>query len=148
MADKVDSFQHKVILFLCTANSCRSQMAEGFARQMAPAGTQIYSAGIFPVGVNQTAAQVMRECGIDIGLQTSKGLSGVPLEKIETLITLCGYANEYCPSLPRPVDRYHWPIEDPIKARGTQEQILKAFRKARDEIRGRIQVFFKEGQSH
>jgi arsenate reductase (thioredoxin) len=135
--------QPQAILFLCTGNSCRSQMAEGFARPMAPPGTQIYSAGVSPVGVNPFAIKVMREAGVDIRSQTSKGISAIPVDKIDTVITLCDHAARYCPSFPKPVVNHHWPIDDPIRARGTEEEVLRAFRTARDEIRNHIQSFFK-----
>ena len=80
----------KSILFLCTANSCRSQMAEGFARKLATQGIQIYSAGTEPKTVHRLAIKVMREVGIDISAQRSKGLEEVPLEKIDLVVTLCG----------------------------------------------------------
>ena len=132
----------KAVLFLCTGNSCRSQMAEGFARIMAPAGIEVYSAGVAPVGVNPWTVQVMTEAGVDIRSQASKGLSAIPLDKIDAVITLCGYAEEYCPTFPGPVKRHHWPIDDPVRARGTDEEILNTFRKARDEIRNRVSDFF------
>lgn len=135
-------FLPRAVLFLCTGNSCRSQMAEGFARIMAPAGIEVYSAGIAPVGVNPLAVKVMTEAGVDIRSQASKGLSATPLDKIDTVITLCDYAEEYCPTFPRPVKRYHWPVDDPVRARGTDEEILNTFRKARDEIRTRVGDFF------
>jgi arsenate reductase (thioredoxin) len=135
--------QPKVILFLCTGNSCRSQMAEGFARIMAPAATQIYSAGVSPVGVNPFAVKVMEEIGVDIQSQTSKGISAVPVDKINTIITLCGHAARYCPSFPKSVESHHWPIDDPVRARGTDEEVLRAFRTARDEIQNRIKTFFE-----
>ena len=132
----------QAVLFLCTGNSCRSQMAEGFARIMAPAGIEIYSAGVAPVGVNPRTVKVMSEAGVDIRSQASKGLSAIPLDKIDAVITLCGHAEEYCPTFPRSVKRYHWPIDDPVRARGTDEEISNTFRKARDEIRNRVSDFF------
>jgi arsenate reductase len=133
----------RVLLFLCTGNSCRSQMAEGFARRIAPEGLQIYSAGIAPAGVNPLTVKVMSEADVDIRSQTSKGLSAIPLDKIDIVVTLCGHAEEHCPTLPGPIERYYWPIEDPIKARGTDDEILSAFRKARDEIRDRVKEFME-----
>ena len=132
------------ILFLCTGNSCRSQMAEGFARFMASDGIQIYSAGIAPAGVNPLTVQVMREAGVDIRSQASKGLSTVPLDKIDTVITLCGHAEEHCPTFPGSVKRHHWPIDDPVKVRGAEQEVLRAFREARDEIRDRVKDFMEK----
>lgn len=126
------------VLFLCTGNSCRSQMAEGFARDMFPPNIQIFSAGISPVGINPWTIHIMDEAGIDIRGQRSKGISAIPVDRIDTVITLCGHAEAYCPTFPGPVARHHWPIDDPVGTRGTDEQILKAFRKAREEIKARI----------
>ena len=119
-------------------------MAEGFARVMAPAATQIYSAGVSPVGVNPFSVKVMREIGVDIRSQASKGISAIPVDKINTVITLCDHAARYCPSFPKPVESHYWPIDDPIKVRGTDEEVLHAFRTARDEIRNRIKIFFEQ----
>jgi len=126
------------VLFLCTGNSCRSQMAEGFARSLFPSNVEVYSAGITPVGVNSYAMRVMDEEGVDIRSHTSKGLSRIPLEKIDTVITLCGYADTYCPTINSSVKKFHWPIDDPVGIRGTEEEILHAFRKTREKIKNRI----------
>ena len=135
------------VLFLCTANSCRSQMAEGFARGIAPPAIRVYSAGIAPAGVNPTAIRVMREVEVDITNQISKGISQLPLEAIDTVITLCDYANQYCPSFPLPVRRLHWPIKDPVGARGTEEAVQNAFRTPLDEIQAKIKMFFEDLRS-
>ena len=132
----------KGILFLCTGNSCRSQMAEGIGRRHAPRGVEIRSAGVAPIGVHPLAARVMKEAGIDISGQTSKSVGSVPLERIDTLITLCGYAAARCPDLRASLTRLHWPIEDPVSAAGTEEEELEAFRRTRDEIERRIRRFF------
>ena len=113
-------------------------MAEGFARSLFPSNLEVYSAGITPVGVNSYAIRVMDEEGVDIRSQNSKGLSGIPLDKIDTVITLCGYADAYCPRINRSVKKYHWPIDDPVGMRGTEEEILTAFRRTREEIKNRI----------
>lgn len=127
------------ILFLCTANSCRSQMAEGFARALVPGGTAIYSAGTTPKGVNPLATQVMNEIGIDISRQRSKGIEEISLEQIDLVVTLCGEAEESCPTLPPNTRHLHWPLPDPALAAGTTEEILQAFRQVRDEIRARVE---------
>ena len=132
----------KGILFLCTGNSCRSQMAEGIGRRHAPRGVEIQSAGVTPVGVHPLAAQVMKEAGMDISGQTSKSAGSVPLERIDTLITLCSYAAARCPDLRASLTRLHWPIEDPVGAAGTEEEKLEAFRRTRDEIGHRIRMLF------
>jgi two-component system, OmpR family, phosphate regulon sensor histidine kinase PhoR len=130
---------HKNILFLCTGNSCRSQMAEGFARRLAINGHRFYSAGTEPKPIHPLAVKVMKEAGIDISNQISKGLDAVPLERVDLLITLCGDAREICPTVPKIGARDHWPLPDPALARGDDEQILKVFREVRDAIRACVE---------
>lgn len=132
----------KGILFLCTGNSCRSQIAEGFAKVFAPEGVKIYSAGLEPAGLNPSAVKVMAEVGIDISGQYSKSIDEIPAHEIDTVITLCGDAEERCPSFPGNVKRIHWPLSDPAKATGSQEQITRVFRSVRDEIKRRVEEFF------
>ncbi len=128
------------ILFLCTGNSCRSQMAEGFARLFAPPGREIHSAGIVALGLNPRAVAAMREIRIDISTQKSKTLEAVPLDRIATLVTLCEHAEENCPNLSANIEeRIHWPLEDPATARGTDEEVEAVFRRIREEIRRRIE---------
>jgi arsenate reductase len=134
----------KGVLFLCTGNSCRSQMAEGFARRLAPEGVEVHSAGIAPVGVNPRARIVMDEVGIDIGEQRSKDLDAVPLDRIDTLVTLCGDAAERCPALPGDWERLHWPLRDPAHAEGEDAQVLQVFREVRDEIAARVRSLFPQ----
>ena len=129
-------------LFLCTGNSCRSQMAEGFARQHSSQGHRVYSAGTAPKGIHPFAIQVMKEVGIDISTQQSKGLQAVPLDEMSRLITLCGDAAENCPAVPRKIERIHWPLRDPATAQGSQEEILRVFREVRDDIRQRVERLF------
>ena len=130
----------QTILFLCTANSCRSQMAEGFARQLSDGRLRIFSAGTEPKGIHPLAVRVMREAGVDISTQSSKGLDGVPLKDIDQVITLCGDAAETCPTLPAKVARTHWPLADPALATGDDEVVMKIFRQVRDDIRARVQA--------
>lgn len=125
----------KGILFLCTGNSCRSQMAEGFTKKMFPKNMEIFSAGLEPKGVHPMAVKVMQEVGIDISRQRSKNISEVPIDKIDLVVTLCGDAAERCPVFPGKVKRIHWEIEDPAKTRGSDKEIAIAFRKARDKIK-------------
>ena len=132
----------EAILFLCTGNSCRSQMAEGFARQLANHRYAIYSAGTDPKGVHPLAVRVMKEAGVDISKQQSKGLNDVPLDQIRHVITLCGDAEERCPTLPARAKRSHWPLTDPARATGDEETILRAFRQVRDEIEKRVRGLF------
>lgn len=132
----------KTILFLCTGNSCRSQMAEGFARRQGVNGAKIYSAGTHPKGIHPLAIEVMKEVGIDITKQESKDISAVPMEKVNLLITLCGDAAESCPTVPARVERTHWPLRDPALAEGSAADVLKIFREVRDEIRARVEQLF------
>jgi two-component system phosphate regulon sensor histidine kinase PhoR len=129
------------ILFLCTGNSCRSQMAEGFARRLVRDSDHVYSAGTAPTEIHPLAIQVMREVGIDISGQHSKGLDSIPLAKIQRIITLCGVA-ENCPSLPKKVEHIHWPFPDPVLAQGDEERVLEAFRSVRDAIRSQVEKLF------
>ena len=130
------------ILFLCTGNSCRSQMAEGFARQLVHDSDCVYSAGTAPREIHPLAVRVMREVGIDISSQHSKGVESIPLAKIRRIITLCGEAAENCPILPKTTEHIHWSFPDPALARGDEERILQAFRDVRDAIRYHVQRLF------
>jgi len=125
----------KGILFLCTGNSCRSQMAEGFAKKMLPKNMEVFSAGLEPKGVHPMAIKVMQEVGIDISKQKSKNISEIPIDKIDSVVTLCGDAAERCPIFPGKVKRIHWELEDPAKEQGSEEEITQAFRKVRDKIK-------------
>jgi arsenate reductase len=124
------------LLFLCVHNSARSQMAEGFARAMAPPETIIASAGSDPRGVNPLAIEVMQEVGIDIRGQRSRRIDEVPWREADTVVTLCGEAEEVCPTVAADVRRAHWPLPDPAAA--PEAERLAAFRLARDEIRWRV----------
>jgi arsenate reductase len=116
-------------------------MAEGFARQVAN-GTRIYSAGTAPEGIHPFAARVMKEAGVDISKQQSKGLDSIPLDQVDLLITLCGEEAQPCSVLSGKVERVHWPLVDPALAQGDDEQVLRVFRQVRDDIRARIQELF------
>ncbi len=128
----------KGILFLCTGNSCRSQMAEGFAKKMLPKNMEIFSAGLEPKGLHPMAVKVMQEVGIDISQQESKNIPEIPIDKIDLVVTLCGDAAERCPVFPGKVERIHWALEDPAKAQGSEEEIAIVFRKIRDNIKSYI----------
>ena len=128
----------KGILFLCTRNSCRSQMAEGFAKKMLSKNMEIFSAGLEPKGVHLMAIKVMQEIGVDISHQKSKNISEVPIDKIDLVVTLCGDAAERCPIFPGKVERIHWEIEDPAKYQGSDKKIIIAFRKVRNNIKSNI----------
>ena len=129
------------ILFLCVANSARSQLAEGLARRLAPPGTQVFSAGSEPGTINPLAVRVLAEVGVDASGQFSKGLDAIPLGEIDLVVTLC--AEEVCPLFPRPVRKLHWPLQDPAKATGTDEARLAAFRAVRDELSARLETLLR-----
>ncbi|HXG49887.1 MAG TPA: ATP-binding protein [candidate division Zixibacteria bacterium] len=130
------------VLFLCTGNSCRSQMAEGFARRCAADGTRIYSAGTRPKGIHPLTVRVMNEAGVDISGQSSKSLEAVPVSEIDLVVTLCGESDEECPVPAGTAPRMHWPLPDPVAVQGDEETVLAAFRKVRDEIRARVEELF------
>lgn len=128
------------ILFLCVANSARSQMAEGLARQLFGSEVEVLSAGSQPSRLNPLAVVAMAELGIDIGSHHSKAVDSLDAASFDLVVTLC--ADEVCPILPGPVQRLHWPISDPagVDPAVDREQALAAFRTARDQIRQRLQV--------
>jgi protein-tyrosine-phosphatase len=132
----------KGILFLCVANSARSQMAEGIARSFAPTGVQIWSAGSRPASVRPEAIAVLKEIGIDISGHRSKAVAEIPASEVNTVITLC--AEEECPVFLGKAQRLHWGLPDPAAVVGSHEEILTAFRKMRDELSRRITAFLKE----
>jgi arsenate reductase (thioredoxin) len=132
------------IMFLCTGNSCRSQMAEGFAQEVGKGFIEAYSAGLNPAGVNERAVKVMKEIGIDISQQKSKPIDETLLKKMDMIITLCDNASEACPWTPPEIKRLHWSLSDPAKAVGTEEEIMNEFRKVRDEVKDRIINFLRD----
>lgn len=129
------------LLFLCVANSSRSQMAEGFARTMASEGVAVLSAGSSPTALNPLAVEAMKEVGIDISGHRSKSVDEIPRETIGTVVTLC--AEEVCPVFGGEVARFHWPFEDPAAATGDHDERLDAFRRVRDQIRKKVEAFFE-----
>jgi arsenate reductase len=139
------------ILILCTGNSCRSQMAEGILRAAAGDLVEVYSAGSKPAGyVHPKAIQVLREIGIDISGHASKHLEDFLDQKITTVITVCGNADQACPMFPGQVNRYHWGFDDPAHATGTEEEILAEFSRVRDQIRLVFEAYaagLKEGNA-
>lgn len=126
------------ILFLCTGNSCRSQIAEGWARQLGGGGVEVQSAGIEAHGKNPRAISIMREAGIDISSQESTIVSDEMLNLADVVVTVCGHADEQCPVLPAGVKKVHWPLTDPAKATGTESEIMSEFRATRDDIENRV----------
>ena len=128
----------KRVLFLCTANSARSQMAEGLARDLGAASFEVWSAGSEPSFVHPMAIRVMAEIGLDIGGHRSKALSELPGESFDEVVTVCDRAAKTCPVFPGSTLRTHWSVPDPAAVDGTEEQILEAFRTVRDDLRRRL----------
>ena len=128
------------ILFLCTGNACRSQMAEGWARAMAKPAAVICSAGIEAHGLNPRAAQAMLEAGVDISTQTSKVVNARDFDALDLVVTVCGHADEHCPVVPARILKIHWPLLDPASAEGLTADIETVFRASRDDIRDRVQA--------
>lgn len=126
------------VLFLCTHNSARSQMAEGFLRAMAGDRFEAQSAGTEKTSVNPLAIRVMAERGIDLRGHASKVYDRLMQEHWDYLVTVCDDANERCPFVPGSVKRLHWSFEDPSRARGTEEERLRVFRRVRDQIEQRL----------
>lgn len=135
----------KKIYFLCTGNSCRSQMAEGWAKKHLAEEWEVYSAGIEAHGLNPKAVKAMNEVGIDITNQTSDIIDSELLNSADFVVTLCGDAADKCPMTPAHVRREHWGFEDPAKAQGTEEEKWTVFQTVRDSIGTRIETFAKTG---
>lgn len=134
----------KAVLFLCTGNSARSQMAEGLLRHYGEGKFKVTSAGIAPVGVNPNAIAVMKEIGIDISDQSSNQIKKEMLDQSDLLITLCGDARESCPVVPAKVEKRHWNLEDPARVEGTEEQVLVKFREIRDQVKKYVEQLIEE----
>ncbi|MDI3269599.1 MAG: arsenate reductase (thioredoxin) [Bacillota bacterium] len=134
----------ELIYFICTGNSCRSQMAEGFARHWVDQRYEVLSGGLSPSFVHPLAIRVMAEVGIDISHQTSDPIDLKRLRESKVAITLCGDAEEACPATPPQVRRDHWPLRDPARATGSEEEVLQVFRDVRDEIAGRVKKLLEE----
>ncbi len=126
------------LLFLCTGNSCRSQIAEGWAHQLGGDWLEVQSAGIESHGKNPRAIAVMKEAGVDISGQESTKLTDEMLASADYLVTVCGHADEHCPVLPAGMRKEHWPLSDPARATGSEEEIMTVFRESRDDIRQRV----------
>lgn len=138
-ADVLRAAAPRHILFLCVANSARSQMAHGIARALAPERVKISSAGSEPTSVRPQAVAVLREIGIDIGHHRSQGMDDVE-RPVDAVVTLC--AEEVCPAWLEPALRVHWGLPDPAGVDGTEEEKLQAFRDVRDELRLRLSAVF------
>lgn len=131
-------------MFVCTGNSCRSQMAEGFARALAGPQWQVWSAGLEPSVVNPRAIQAMAEAGVDISAQTSKAIDPELIRTMDLVVTLCGDARDRCPVTPPSVRKLHWPLRDPAQATGTDEEVMAVFRQVRDEIRAHVEQLVRD----
>ena len=132
------------LLFVCTGNACRSQMAEGWARDLGGERVEARSAGIEAHGLDPRAVAVMAEAGVDISAQRSTRLTPEMLEWADLVITVCGHADEHCPVLPPGRRKLHWPLRDPARARGEETEVTAVFRASRDEIRRRVAMLLGE----
>jgi len=133
----------KRVLFLCTGNACRSQMAEGWLKTLGGDAYEVYSAGIVAHGKNPRAISVMQEVGVDISGQESEIIDAEILATVDLLVTVCSHADEHCPAFFIKGKREHWPFEDPARAVGSEEEIMNEFRRVRDQIRDRMTVFLQ-----
>lgn len=134
-----------LVLFMCVANSARSQLAEGLARRLAPPGVEVASAGSEPGVIRPEAVAVLAERGIDASKQASKGLEAIETERVSHVVTLC--AEEVCPVFPGNVARLHWPQPDPAAVEGDADARLAAFRTARDAIEAELRAWFASAGS-
>jgi len=134
--------RRKQVLFLCTGNSARSQMAEGFARTLGADAIEAHSAGLDPKGIHPLTPKVMAEKGVDLTMYTSKGFHVADAAAADLVITLCANAHERCPVLPGRVERRHWPLEDPAAATG--EDAIEVFRRVRDAIETSVLDLIRE----
>lgn len=132
------------VLFICTGNACRSQMAEGRLRHLAGDRFEVFSAGTHPWYVHPLAIEVMREQGIDISGHHSKSVDEFAEQYFDYVITTCDNARDFCPIFPGNHERIHWSIDDPIYAQGGREERLEEFRRVRDEIAARIEGFVEQ----
>jgi arsenate reductase (thioredoxin) len=139
-AEEIRASRPLHVLFLCVANSARSQMAEGIARSLARAGTRISSAGSQPSQLNPLAIRVLDEIGIDLRGQFSKSVDSIDPAGVDVVVTLC--AEEVCPVFLGNARRFHWGLLDPAHAGATEQERLQAFRDVRDELRRRLAVVF------
>ena len=137
--------ERRQVLFLCTGNSARSQMAEGLLRHLADDRFEVFSAGVDPSFVRPQAIAAMNEIGIDVSRHRSKSVDEFLDEELDYVITVCDHASQRCPIFPGDVTRIHWSIDDPV-AVGSEEAQLEAFRRARDELQQRIRAFIEQAK--
>jgi len=121
-------------------------MAEGWAKYFSNGEIDVQSAGIESHGKNPRAIAVMKEAGVDISLQESTKLTQDMLDWADVVVTVCGHADEHCPALPANIEKIHWPLNDPAKATGSEEQIMEMFRASRDDIRDRVEALIQQYQ--
>ncbi|HKJ75799.1 MAG TPA: arsenate reductase ArsC [Gammaproteobacteria bacterium] len=126
------------VLFLCTGNACRSQMAEGWARHLGGERVEARSAGLEAHGKNPRAIAVMAEAGVDIAGQESTVVNEAMLGWADRVVTVCGHADEHCPVLPPGVAKRHWPLDDPARAGGDEQTVMATFRETREAVRERV----------
>lgn len=131
------------VLFLCTGNACRSQMAEGWLRHLAGDRFEVHSAGTHPAGLNPGAVDAMKEAGVDIAAHRSKHLNEFAGVRFEYAVTVCDRAREACPVFPGARTMLHWSFDDPAAATGTDDERRLVFRRVRDEIAGQIRRFLE-----
>jgi|UniRef100_UPI003784310B arsenate reductase len=135
-----------LVLILCTGNSCRSHLAEGILRSVAGDILEVASAGSKPAGyVHPLGIKAMTEIGIDISAHTSKHMNDFLSRDVETVITVCGNADQACPMFPGQLNRHHWPFDDPAHATGSEEEILAVFRRVREEIKA-VFIAYADGR--
>ena len=134
----------KKVLVLCTGNSCRSQIAQGYLQHFAGDSAEVYSAGVETHGVNPKAIQVMAEDGIDISQHTSNHIDEYQEVSFDKVITVCDNAKERCPFFPTSADKFHYNFPDPAKATGTPEEVIEEFRRVREMIKEYAEAFVKE----
>lgn len=130
------------VLFVCSGNSCRSQMAEGWARHLGGGRVEAMSAGIEAHGKNPRAISIMKEVGVDISHQESTQLTPEMIQEADIIVTVCGHADEHCPVIPAGTHKEHWPLDDPARAKGSEEAILGVFRQTRNQVRERVEDLF------
>jgi arsenate reductase (thioredoxin) len=136
-----------LVYFLCTGNSCRSQIAHGWLNSLGSDKYEVKSAGLEAHGLNPRAVQVMTEAGVDISHHTSDIIDPEILRSADYIITLCGHANDNCPVVNNPkAQRWHWGFDDPARATGAEEEIMASFRTVRNAIKTRIEKFLAEGK--
>tara|TARA_B100001750_G_C15270938_1_gene477503 strand:+ start:217 stop:636 length:420 start_codon:yes stop_codon:yes gene_type:complete len=134
----------KKIIFICTANACRSQIAHGLLESMAGDKFEVFSAGSYPSQVHPMSIKVMEEIGIDISYNKSDLVDDYLKTGIEVVITVCDHANEICPIFPGNIEKIHWSINDPFKGWDYNKNQMQSFRKTRDEIKERIINFLND----